>query len=387
MFKKIKISLAFLIILFFLTILSINITTRITLNSVNTIKFDYNYQKYKNISVDFKIFYDGRYHRNEEDPYGNHCPVTWKYVDNLEESDLIGFGVLDHMKILNHIEKFKYDKNRQKIFVMSMETPYYGRGRYKALLTKREYFDFVLDYHLDSDVPLIYTYSFFNFSTPALPTKEKGQNGRGLVAAFISNCKATNERLKYLKKLKKYIDIDSYGKCVHNKDIYEEDKVDFEKEHLDLLRTPTHVEKTNIIRKYKFTLSFENCNDRDYVTEKFFQPLEVGSVPIFYGTPNIADFAPKHSYINVNDFESPKALADYLKYLDQNDEAYESYLEWKKRAAVGDFDENFKRLIELGKIDHTCHLLKRIKNLWINPYLKEWDRKDVPKEERACRYC
>ncbi len=38
----------------------------------------------------------------------------------------------------------------------------------------------------------------------------------------------------------------------------------------------------------------------------------------------------KHSIIKVSDFESPKALAAYLKMLDENDEEYARYFEWKK---------------------------------------------------------
>ena len=44
----------------------------------------------------------------------------------------------------------------------------------------------------------------------------------------------------------------------------------------------------------------------DYVIAKFFQPIEVAYVPVYYGTPNIDDFASEHSYINVQDFKSSK---------------------------------------------------------------------------------
>lgn len=37
--------------------------------------------------------------------------------------------------------------------------------------------------------------------------------------------------------------------------------------------------------QYKFTLSFENAVCDDYITEKLWRPLIVGSVPIYYGSP------------------------------------------------------------------------------------------------------
>lgn len=46
------------------------------------------------------------------------------------------------------------------------------------------------------------------------------------------------------------------------------------------------------MRTSKFTLAFENSRARDYVTEKFFWPIDAGSIPIAYGAPNVALFAP-----------------------------------------------------------------------------------------------
>ena len=45
------------------------------------------------------------------------------------------------------------------------------------------------------------------------------------------------------------------------------------------------------------------------------------------------------------------------------------------------------RVINIGKINHVCHLLKRIKNMWVNPYLSKWDRNEVPKDQRVCILC
>ncbi|GFX35899.1 glycoprotein 3-alpha-L-fucosyltransferase A [Trichonephila clavipes] len=39
--------------------------------------------------------------------------------------------------------------------------------------------------------------------------------------------------------------------------------------------------------------------------------------------------APPHSYIHVDDFASPKELAEYLAILDKNDTLYNEYFRWK----------------------------------------------------------
>ena len=74
-----------------------------------------------------------------------------------------------------------------------------------------------------------------------------------MVAWFVSNCKAKNSRLEYALALKKYIDVDIYGRCGSKQcgnNCNEMLKAD-----------------------YKFYLAFENSNCRDYITEKFFNAL------------------------------------------------------------------------------------------------------------------
>ena len=39
--------------------------------------------------------------------------------------------------------------------------------------------------------------------------------------------------------------------------------------------------------------------------------------------------APPHSYIHVDDFDSPQQLAQYLHKLDQSDDLYNEYFRWK----------------------------------------------------------
>jgi glycoprotein 3-alpha-L-fucosyltransferase len=39
--------------------------------------------------------------------------------------------------------------------------------------------------------------------------------------------------------------------------------------------------------------------------------------------------APEHSFLHVSDFESPQHLAEYLRRLDGDDDAYNEYFKWK----------------------------------------------------------
>ena len=135
-----------------------------------------------------------------------------------------------------------------------------------------------------------------------------------------SDCDPPSDRDSYMKELMKYIRVDSYGKCLHNKDL---------PEHLINPLTFNTNDLHNIQAQYKFSISFENAICHDYITEKFWRPLTIGSVPVVRGSPTIKDWAPLNSIIVVEDFKSPKQLAEYLLYLDQNDSEYEKFLKFK----------------------------------------------------------
>ena len=88
--------------------------------------------------------------------------------------------------------------------------------------------------------------------------------------------------------------------------------------------------KLAVIGRYKFTLAYENSQAEGYVTEKFFHPLIAGSVPVYWGAPDVGGFAPHpSSYVNAEDFGSAAELAAHLAYLDRNDTAYNEMLAWK----------------------------------------------------------
>lgn len=139
----------------------------------------------------------------------------------------------------------------------------------------------------------------------------------------------------------KHIKVDSYGKCMHNKVSTIVVFTFFSNINLPQdFPEGDHGGKTKLdtMARYKFYLAFENNNNVDYVTEKYFQALMMGTVPgkgnilfvtkfdriwpflVYMGAPNIDTFKPApHSIIKVTDFESPKELAEYLTLLDKND--------------------------------------------------------------------
>ena len=60
-----------------------------------------------------------------------------------------------------------------------------------------------------------------------------------------------------------YLYIDSYGKCLHNKDLPQDMNFPIYSNHGESMKN-----KIKILSQYKFVLAFENNNVTDYVTEK-----------------------------------------------------------------------------------------------------------------------
>ena len=86
---------------------------------------------------------------------------------------------------------------------------------------------------------------------------------------------------------------------------------------------------------YKYALALENtCNVRGYVTEKIFDCLTCGIVPVYYGADDICDYVPADCFIDYRRFMDPKALGEYL--LSITKEQYDKYVEAGEKAISSD---------------------------------------------------
>ena len=87
--------------------------------------------------------------------------------------------------------------------------------------------------------------------------------------------------------------------------------------------------------QYKFFMSFENSfHCRDYVTEKtWWNALRSGVVPVIWGPAreDVKALLPENSFVFVEDFATPQALVDHLRYLDEHLEEYSKFFTWRKK--------------------------------------------------------
>ena len=185
-------------------------------------------------------------------------------------------------------------------------------------------FDLRMTYHQDADVVVPYLDAEIAERLRA-PAQDKPAGN--VACAFISSPFNKSGRRQYLQELMRHLDVHSYGRQLRTRRI-EEDR--------------GRSTKLETFAAYRFTLAFENAIGREYITEKFFDPLLAGSVPVYLGAPNIGDFAPgDHCFINVADWESPRALAGYLHDVAADDELYQQYFSWKTQP----FRPEFTRLV------------------------------------------
>ncbi|CAI0447198.1 unnamed protein product [Linum tenue] len=188
----------------------------------------------------------------------------------------------------------------------------------------------VMTTSLSSDVPVGYfSWAEYDIMAPPEPKTEKA-----LAAAFISNCGARNFRLQVLDALEKLkIPIDSYGACHRNRD--------------------GRVNKVEALKHYKFSLAFENSNEEDYVTEKFFQSLVAGTIPVVVGAPNIQDYAPgPGSVLHIKSLEDVETVAKTMNNLSENPTAYNQSLRWKFEGP----SDSFKALVDMAAVHSSCRL-------------------------------
>lgn len=209
----------------------------------------------------------------------------------------------------------------------------------------RSYFDLWMGYHQTDDV--LHTYYTF-IDRKALTSLPAGLPSLNKACLFISSPFNQSHRLEYVRELMKYTGIDSYGKVLHNKDLGGPDK-----------GTSTLM---SVMADYKFVLAFENTCSPDYVTEKFFNPLLAGTVPVYLGAPNVCEFAPGTGcFLDVSSFDSPAALADFMNRCYADEALYSRFHAWREKPLLPTFVEKLRE-VEIHPFIRLCRKIEEMKN-------------------------
>lgn len=129
-------------------------------------------------------------------------------------------------------------------------------------------------------------------------------------ANFLYSNDKAKERITFCKKLMVYKKVDCAGKVLNN----------FPSIGADWMA------KFDFIKRYKFTIAFENTSDINYTTEKLYHPLLVGSIPIYWGNPKVGEIFDPSSFINCHDYDNFDQVIERIIEVDNNDALYRKYL-------------------------------------------------------------
>lgn len=188
-------------------------------------------------------------------------------------------------------------------------------------------FNWTMSFRRDADVPIPYGRTLLGAEGRAGPPP---LNRSCLVSWVVSKYLPGQARAAFYRGLSRYVPVQVYGRWSGRP---------LSKRQL----LPT------IARCY-FYLSLENSQARDYISEKLWRnALQAGAVPVVLG-PSRATYqalAPPGSFIHVDDFRSPAALAAHLTRLAADRRAYEGFFSWRRSHRVHTLTDWRERLCQI----------------------------------------
>lgn len=130
-----------------------------------------------------------------------------------------------------------------------------------------------------------------------------GAAKRDFCSFVYSNDRADAVRGQLFTALSAYRKVDSGGRFQNNVGGPVADKVAFESQH-------------------KFSIACENSSHPGYLTEKLVQAFAAGTVPVYWGDPDVETIFNPKAFVNANRFRSAEEVAAEVKRLNEDDEAY-----------------------------------------------------------------
>lgn len=261
-----------------------------------------------------------------EEPLPHGCTITFDR-NRLMEADAVIFHIPDLFRIIGDDEICKRDGQIWVGWCLECEE------NYPILKNEefRELFDLWMGYHSSDDISYPY---YLDYSTrmesrmPDIPFSERNE-----ICMLISSGINRSGRREVVSELMKLTSIDSYGKLFNNKSISHD---------------AGRESAIEIMRHYKFVIAFENAIANDYVTEKFYNPLYAGAIPIYLGAPNVCEFAPSiNCYIDVTDYPSIDSLYTDIRQIGIDESKWNSY------RLLGAYEQNPVFRSKLQSLDHN----------------------------------
>ncbi|XP_023323942.1 alpha-(1,3)-fucosyltransferase 10 isoform X2 [Eurytemora carolleeae] len=213
---------------------------------------DRKYMKHPNLA---NIFFYGTDFREYDLPLPR-TDVHWSLLHEESPKNNQIFSHADMMSLFNHSSTFRKESD------LALTTQYLEG--------------------LSSLIDDKYTNSFYQKNRLA------EDEGLAPVVYVQSGCDTPSNRDIWVQEFMKYIQVDSLGSCLTNKDLP------------GSIRGSENMQNSDFyaeISKYKFMLTLENAVCPDYITEKLWRALQLGVIPIYLGAPNVDEYLPNPTSI------------------------------------------------------------------------------------------
>ncbi len=166
---------------------------------------------------------------------------------------------------------------------------------------------------------------YFYFSEPhneIFPDYWKKTN-RGFLAIINSNRKTffrhkelLTERVRAIIFFSRTKEIDLYGFDWNKPPLF---PYWFQKNTIKKVYKGPVKDKYKKLSEYNFALAYESCSLEGYITDKIFDCFLVGTIPIYYGAPDIENYIPKKCFVDRRDFKNYEELRKFLKSLTESE--------------------------------------------------------------------
>ena len=283
--------------------------------------------------------------RHPEDAYQPvDCDVPCLYADGVSE---VVMGMAD--AVLFHLPMFSGEPQEimqlmgagsRKMYAvgLSMEPS----GAYPSQFDSVSSFDIEMSFRLTSDVPMVY----FGFWRDILqPIVEHPWEQREPAVLFMaSHCSSVSGREKLVGMLQEHVRVDSISKCLNNREWPS-----------DIPRS----DKLSVLSRYMVYLAAENSVEQDYVSEKVYDGLIAGAVPIYLGAPNVGEFVPKGSVITISaNFTSDDVarVAEIIQKIFTNKQDYMKWVAFKQHP----LEDELVKTFNFTHVGPKCRLCRRI---------------------------
>lgn len=207
----------------------------------------------------------------------------------------------------------------QKWVWMNYESPSHTSGLWRF----EGVYNLTMTYRTDSDIFLPYGYLLprgskteglnDRFAHPLLAPSRSHLLRPRLVAWVISNWSESHARVALYHQLRRYIRVDVFGRAGRP------------------LPEDSGGSVVRLVGRYQFYLALENSQHTDYITEKLWNAVRAGAVPVVLGPSrqNYERFLPPEAFIHVDDFPTVRGLARYLLMLRRNPARLRRHLDWR----------------------------------------------------------